>query len=688
MGLFDRLFGRNGEAQDLKLNLNTGSEKAVEQNVQNVQRQPVHTLQYKHGLGARGWPTLSGSEYTTPVYDLGEIAKALDVESLFTASVRRHRELLLKEGWFFHGKNQETVKYVKKRIREIEMISGEPINSIIREAITNLVAYGNSFMVVKRDANRSSGGQIRMFGKKLDPISAVYLADPTTMSVKKNDFGRPTIWKQELPSQGLNSKGAHKSFNAQDVIHFTLDRKSGFTFGTPYIIPVLDDIRALRRLEELAELVTHKHTFPMFHAKVGTADKPAGIITTPGGETLSEVDTVRAQVDAMPPEGGLVTSERVNIDLMGTNSAVLDLKPYLEYFEARVMGGLRLSGIDLGRGNTANRATAQSVTKNLVDACTEIQNVFAEIFCMKLIDILILEGGFDLTEDNKVEVRFPAIDREEMRAHVNTGTQLFLSNLITEDEFRTEYLGKEPLTEEQRDNLQNGLYSTPEMSQGPEGQEGRESKGEEDTDAKRLQALKNQVENKNRPENQEGKKEAKTQPANDRYVSTIVSDWNSTFSDCDQADLEKVFLAFSERALKTADRVLAPTFEDGYREACLNKGVEFKLSTDSFSFFANKHIRSFLNKLNKKIILMSNSDGKDPSLSEPIRLAGVFDAALTEVELTSKRHANLSYKYGYIQALSDNGIEQVDLVDGDNITSLTISNINWRDLYSASSKLH
>lgn len=671
MGLLDRFFGRNGETEDLKLNLNTGNESTVEQNVQNVQRQPVHTLQYKHGVGARGWPTLAGSEYTTPVYDLGEIAKALDVESLFTASVRRHRELLLKEGWFFHGKNQETVKYVKKRIREIEMISGEPINAIIREAITNLVAYGNSFMVVKRDANRSSGGQIRMFGKKLDPISAIYLADPTTMSVKKNDFGRPTTWKQELPSQGLNNKGAHKSFPAQDVIHFTLDRKSGFTFGTPYVIPVLDDIRALRRLEELAELVTHKHTFPMFHAKVGTADKPAGMITTPSGETLSEVDTVRSQVDAMPPEGGLVTSERVNIDLMGTNSAVLDLKPYLEYFEARVMGGLRLSGIDLGRGNTANRATAQSVTKNLVDACTEIQNVFAETFCMKLIDILILEGGFDLTEENKVEVRFPAIDREEMRAHVNTGQQLFLSNLITEDEFRTEYLGKEPMADDQRENLQHALYAPPEPVMG---------------DPK---AVAKKSDNTNRPENQEGKKAAKTQPVNDRYVSTVVSDWNSTFSGCEHGDLEKAFSSFSDRAMKAADRILASRFEAGYREACQVKELTFNMDADSFSYFANKHIRSFLNKLNKKIILMSNSDGKDSSLSEPIRLAGVFDAALAEVKNTSERHAELSYKYGYIQALKDNGIETVDSVsleDG-TVQSLTIDSINWRDIYQTSSRL-
>lgn len=665
MGILDRFFGRSGKAEDLKLNVSKGSESTVQHNIMEVQRQSVSTLQYKTGLGARGWPIDGGSDYITPIYDLNEIAKALDVESLFAASVRRHRELLLKEGWFLHGKNQETVNYVKRRIREIEMISGEPIEAIIREAITNLVAYGNSFMVLKRDANRSSGGKIRMFGRKLDPISGIYLADPTTMSVKKNEFGRPTLWKQELPSQGTNSSIQHRTFMSQDVIHYSLDRKSGFTFGTPYVVPVMDDIRALRRLEELTEMVTHKHTFPMFHAKVGTSDKPAGIITSPTGETISEVDTIRSQIDVMPPEGGLVTSERVDIELLGSQGSVLDLKPYLEHFEARVMGGLRISGIDLGRGDTANRATAQSVTKNLVDACTEIQNVFAETFAMKFIDMIILEGGYDLTEANCVDVRFPAIDREEMRAQVNTGTQLYLSNLITEDEFRTEYLGKEPLSDSDRDGLNSELHKSEPMKLGTDSPVG------------------NTVANKSQPENQNGKLEGKKQPVNDRYVTEIASDWNSTVRDSSADGLKEAFEDFSGRTVARANRLLGPAYEDGYRSACSERSLNFKLSNDSFSFFVNKHVRSFLNKLSKKIILMANSDSKDSDLAEPIRLAGVFDAALAEVRITSGRHTALSYKYGYIQALKDHDIQTVQVNDSTSgvQSELPIDQINWRDIY-------
>ena len=49
-----------------------------------------------------------------------------------------------------------------------------------------------------------------------------------------------------------------KTFSAEDVIFISLDKNTGFTFGTPYIVPVLDDVRALRRLEEIAEIVGGK----------------------------------------------------------------------------------------------------------------------------------------------------------------------------------------------------------------------------------------------------------------------------------------------------------------------------------------------------------------------------------------------------------------------------------------------
>ena len=63
---------------------------------------------------------------------------------------------------------------------------------------------------------------------------------------------------------------------------------------------------------------------------------------------------------------------------------------------------------------------------------------------------MLLEGGFDVNEENIVCFCFPTIDREELRAHQNHGLQLAMANSISVSEFRKEYLNKKPLTEEQR----------------------------------------------------------------------------------------------------------------------------------------------------------------------------------------------------------------------------------------------
>ena len=262
------------------------------------------------------------------------------------------------------GEEDEMVDYIKKRLFEISLVSGIPTSSLIRESITNLVACHNAGLVFRRDASRSSGGMIQMYGKVLEPIAGIYPLDPTTMSVKVDKYGTPKQWKQKITADsGYDSGDTEKTFPPEDVLWITLDKKTGFTFGTPYILPVLEDIRALRKLEELAMIIASKEAFPLYHYKVGTEQQPAGIYE--GG--ANEVDVVKAEVANMPTGGAVITSERHEINLISRAGAALDLHPYLEYFEARVLAGLRLSPMDLGRGGSANRACYSSDTQTLTD---------------------------------------------------------------------------------------------------------------------------------------------------------------------------------------------------------------------------------------------------------------------------------------------------------------------------------
>jgi hypothetical protein len=389
------------------------------------------------------------SQFIAPVYDLAEIARAADVEPYITSSIKKHRTHVLKEGFELVGEDQKTVDYVKNRLYEISMVSGIPTISWVREFITNVVTYHNGYLVLRRDQDRSSGKPIRMYGKNIDPIAAVFVMDPITVEVEVDSYGTPIKWRQALYNNDKADR-TEKRFDVEDVIHVAVDRKSGFTFGTPYLIGVLDDIRALRKLEELSLVLAEREAFPLYHYKVGTPEKPAMIYE----DGSNEVDSVMSQLAAMPSQGYVITSERHDVHLISRENSALDVKPLLEYFEARVLAGLSLSPLDIGRGDTANKGTATTVSQNLEDSAKDYQILIGAHLTQSLIIPLLLEGGFDVTLDNMVYFNFPLISKEEERAQENQGLQLLLGNAITVSEFRRDYLGKPEMAEgEQSDTI-------------------------------------------------------------------------------------------------------------------------------------------------------------------------------------------------------------------------------------------
>ncbi|RMG43029.1 MAG: hypothetical protein D6732_00520 [Methanobacteriota archaeon] len=289
-------------------------------------------------------------------YDLAEISRAADIEPYIAQSIRKHREQILKEGYLIVSADDEARSYIERRLFEIALATGIPTAMWIREGITNLVQFHTAVLVLKRTIAKSTGKPIRLHGKTLAPIAGIFPANPCYIEVEINEYGQPRKYYQNT-----GSTNKRKEFAAEDVVFITIDKKTNTTFGTPYILPVLDDVRALRRIEELAGLLIEKEVFPLYHYKVGTEDRPAMVYD----DGSNEVDQVAATVDALSPSGVIVTSERHEVKLVSREGSSLDIAPYLDYFEKRVLAGLRLSELDLGRGGTANRACYSADTETL-----------------------------------------------------------------------------------------------------------------------------------------------------------------------------------------------------------------------------------------------------------------------------------------------------------------------------------
>jgi len=454
--------------------------------------------------------TISRSTFAESEYNLGEISKVLDIESYVRQAFDKHVESCLKEGFEISSRNEKATMYIKKRLREMAEASGVTFDMILRTITQNIVAYSNAFIIKVRDGRRSSGSPIRrMTGEILQPIAAYFAIDPTSVSIKRDTHGKILKYQQKIPGNPTAPE-----FRSDDVVHFYYDRKEGLAFGTPYIIPVLDDIRSLRRMEENIEMLLSQHLFPLYHYTVGTEDNPAEIYD----DGTTEVDVIKEQIEDMPTEGSIVTPERHDITNLGAEGKALDASKYLEYFEKRVLAGLGISEIALGRGGTANRSTATVIDKMLQDRCKDFQDVMEGFVNEFMLKEILYEGGFaiDENEDNFVKLKFREIDIDSMLKVENHSVFKYEHDAITETELR-ELLGKDPVSEEQRKDMYFERVSKPKaiIMAVDEPYTAEAKAGIAIQKVSKEEKKKREAANREKPTNQHGTKPAKTRAKKD-----------------------------------------------------------------------------------------------------------------------------------------------------------------------------
>lgn len=389
--------------------------------------------------------------WTRPEYDFDEIQIAQDTDSYFFRAIKKKVDRFVSSGWQFVSTNDKALRYIQHRIAEQEMATNYPWNQLVADVVHDMFRYSNGMLVKVRDDEKSSGAirkDIR--GVKLDPVAGYFLLPFETLEFKTRSNGEIKKVMQRMPD------GQKKEFFPADIVHFFANRKPGFTVGTPEAFPALDDIALLRRIEENVEELIETNLFPVFHYKVGNNEMPE----RNGPDGKKETDLVRDTVEYMPAGGVYISDHRHEIQAIGSESKALRIDFYLTYFKNRVFAALGVSGIDMGEGS-ANRSTASTLSKSMmmdVEAMQVLMKRFVEFY---IINELLLEGGWNpLDPEERVEIQFGVVNREERLAVENQTIQLFLNNLYTEDEARIA-LGKRPMREEDHEQTNYKLYTEP-----------------------------------------------------------------------------------------------------------------------------------------------------------------------------------------------------------------------------------
>lgn len=378
---------------------------------------------------------IASKDYEPPEFDLTQITGGYNTDSYIRQGIDKYIDQIFKEGYDFFGKDTNIVDYIRLRLSYIAEATSTPTGQLLVDIAEDVVKYANCIVAKARAKDQTSLPEgINITGLNgAQPIAGYFCINVTNVKVKRDKNGLIQGWQQEVDGGDKPIK-----FKAEDIVHIYYKREKGNAFGTSFLAPVLDDVRALRIAEENILRMMYRNIYPFYHVAVGEKELPG---------TATEVTDLQNTINNMDIEGGIVTTSRVVIKPIASDQ-VINAEPYLKYLEERVFTGLGVPAIMFGRGNTANRSTGDNMTSEMADRIEAIQTTIEMFINTFIIKELLMEGGYDpvLNPDQNVEFKFKDNDLDIKIKKETHAVYLYEHNSTTEDEMRID-LGKDPITD-------------------------------------------------------------------------------------------------------------------------------------------------------------------------------------------------------------------------------------------------
>jgi len=352
-------------------------------------------------------------------YDLPTIANALQIDGLLQRIVNIYVENIMKNGYEMTSKNDKAQIYVRRRIKEMEQLTSVKLFETMTTAARQMVSYGNAYIIKVRGDVSMIGKEYKLYNKTVKPVIGMFVADATTIRYEVNSKGRIVKYLQTV-------RGNEVEFNPEDVIHIAYNKIPGCYSGLSPICAVLDDLRALRKLEEEIEILGFQYSIPLYLYKVGTDNHPA---------QQGEIDAVKMTVNSMPTYGIMCVPHTHHMESVTSDHDSVDIMGFVQHFKKRIYASLGVSPIAMGDSDTSNRSTARALDFIMQNTVKSYQQIMQNKIEQELINELLIEGKFNLTMVECI-MHFPEIDLENQIKFETNEIQKFLNNLTTRSESR------------------------------------------------------------------------------------------------------------------------------------------------------------------------------------------------------------------------------------------------------------
>lgn len=605
-------------------------------------------------------------------FDFNEIEKAYLTDSYIRQACDKYVDYMFKAGFDIVGKNPKSVEYVKLRLATMAVATEKPLSELLTEIAEDLIRYHNVFIVKARAGNSYAypAGVTATPVLSNKTVAGYYVLPVSTITIARDTNGTVKKYKQEI----TGGSAKPMEMNPLDIIHIAVDKPQGRAFGFPFISQALDDVKLLRQMEELTDRMVYKNLFPLIHYKVGI-DKDGFQATN------EEVEEVKAQLAELPLDGGIITSERHNISVVGVGDKVMNVEPYLEYFKKRVFTGLGVSATIMGEGDTANKSTSDNLDQMFKDRIKAFQRVIEESINSNIMYELLLEGGFDplVKPEDAVGFKFREIDLQAKMAEQNHLVQLFTQNAITHEQLRL-LLGYDPVTPEEENRLYYRMITIPTAV------ETAQASADASDEAT---AANNAGSNKNQPANQSGKR-ASAKTTKNTAEAVISSIGAASLSSALQGSYESMkadtikqvrkhissnipLSAFDKKTIELtcrlgadywctlADRYTGSAFIEGVSDAQRQSGknqqtnvnltYNISLMREDFKKASKLFSDDLMNQIEKVIRTSSEED-------VILRVVGAFNALQYRLKFMSTTQVYNSYNIGFVKSARDLGFEE------------------------------
>lgn len=387
-----------------------------------------------------------------PEFDLEECVAIYDAEPFVSAAIRRQLNIWFKQEFRFTSIERKTADYLNQRFMDMAFVTGIPTEQLFKMIVRDLLRFSNAFVIKHRD--KALSGIAKFKPGRPAPVAGYFPVSALNMFPRFNN-GKLISWIRYLDNGTMAAE-----LDPRDVIHFTFEREPDFMFGKPRTLGAVEDIAALRRIEENVEVLLQKYLFPLFQFTIGTPEAPAQYL--PDGTPETEVG--RMALENMQQEGMIVCTERMKLEAIGAKGSAMDARHYLAHFKGRVFTALGISPLDMGEGDTANRSTADNISQNLKERVMDDQGEFASQVVQFMVAELLMEHPDDISVPRnltKIKLHFPEVDVDNKIKKENHAINLWNNGGLTEDEFRAE-LGKLPIdTDAERSKMKHSLIDLP-----------------------------------------------------------------------------------------------------------------------------------------------------------------------------------------------------------------------------------